>query len=145
MGLALLSGTELERPTSGYSLEDVDPNAFATKDAIASFIESYAEHIRAPLRCGVSAKALRQKPGSCRLVVETWTPIEAKNVVVATGPYQVPAMHIPIEADIHELHSSQYRSPQALPPGAVLVIGSGNSGCQIAEELCQAGRHVISP
>jgi putative flavoprotein involved in K+ transport len=128
----------------GYGLQGVDPDAFATKDAIANFITSYAAHIRAPLRCGVAARALRQKPGSCRLVVETCDgAIEAKNVVVATGPYQVPADALPIEADVHQLHSSQYRSPGALPPGAVLVIGSGNSGCQIAEELCEAGRHVF--
>ena len=127
----------------GYPLQRVDPDAFATKDAIASFIASYAAHIRAPLRCGVAARALRQKPGSCRLVVETCDgTIEAKNVVVASGPYQVPADALPIQADVHKLHSSQYRNPAALPPGAVLVIGSGNSGCQIAEELREAGRHV---
>jgi putative flavoprotein involved in K+ transport len=133
----------------GYSLQGVDPDAFATKDAIASFIASYAAHIRAPLRCGVAARALRQKPGSCRLVVETCDgAIETKNVVVATGPYQVPADALPIGADVHQLHSSQYRSPEPVPPGAVLVIGSGNSGCQIAEELCEAGRQVylsVSP
>jgi putative flavoprotein involved in K+ transport len=128
----------------GYSLKGVDPNAFATKDAIASFIASYAAHIHAPLRCGVAARALRQKRGSGRLVVETCDgAIEAKNVVVATGPYQVPADTLPIEAEVHQLHSSQYRTPGALPPGAVLVIGSGNSGCQIAEELCEAGRQVF--
>jgi putative flavoprotein involved in K+ transport len=128
----------------GYPLQGVDPDAFATKDAIAHFIASFAARIQAPLHCGVAARALRQKPGSCRLVVETCDgTIEAKNVVLATGPYQVPADTLPIEADVHQLHSSQYRNPEALPPGAVLVIGSGNSGCQIAEELCEAGRRVF--
>ncbi len=128
----------------GYALQGVDPDAFAPKDVIASFIVSYAAHTKAPLRCGVAATALRQKSGSQRLIVETCKgSIEAKNVVVATGPYQRPAGSLPIDFDVYQLHSSQYRNPRVLPPGAVLVIGSGNSGCQIAEELCDAGRNVF--
>jgi len=62
--------------------------------------------------------------------------------VIATGPFQIPTPQLPIGSTVLRLHSSQYRNPQLLPPGAVLVIGSGNSGAQIAEELCSAGRRV---
>ncbi len=127
----------------GLEFHTPDPNAFAAKDDIVRFIESYASHIQAPTRCGVAAIKLRQKPGSTRLVLETSAgQIEAMNVIVATGPYQYPADHIEILGGVHQVHSSQYRNPNLLPPGAVLVIGTGNSGCQIAEELCSDGRRV---
>ena len=127
----------------GFSFEAADPDAFASRDDVLEFIESYAAFIRAPLRCGLAATMLRQKPDLARLIVETQNNcFEAKNVVIATGPFQVPAASIPIEGAALHLHSSRYRNPRQLPPGAVLVIGSGNSGVQIAEELCLAGRRV---
>jgi putative flavoprotein involved in K+ transport len=91
----------------------------------------------------VAATALRQTPDSTRLIVETQANLfEAKNVVVATGPFHVPEDHLQVGSAALHLHSSQYRNPQRLPPGAVMVVGSGNSGAQIAEELCSAGRRV---
>src|SRR5262245_35398095 len=127
----------------GFAFEDFDPDAFASRDEVLRFIERYAAFIRAPLRCGLAATALRQTPDSKRLLVETQPVLfETKNVVIATGPFQVPAAPLPIGSTVLHLHSSQYRNPRLLPPGAVLVIGSGNSGAQIAEELCSAGRRV---
>ena len=64
-------------------------------------------------------------------------------MAIATGPFQIPVAPLPIGGKALHLHSSRYRNPQLLPPGAVLVIGSGNSGAQIAEELCSAGRRVF--
>jgi putative flavoprotein involved in K+ transport len=127
----------------GFALRTHDSDAFAPRDDVVRFIESYAAFIRAPLRCGLAVEALRRKPGSVRLMVETsagW--IEAKNVVIATGPYQAPIDSLPIARSTLHLHSSRYRNPESLPTGAVLVVGTGNSGCQIAEELCSAGRQV---
>jgi putative flavoprotein involved in K+ transport len=127
----------------GRAFQAVDPDAFAHRDEVVQFIAGYASFARAPLRQGIAATALRRKPGTERLTVETPAGrIEAKNVVVATGPYQAPAPTLPLGGSALELHSTQYRNPDQLPPGAVLVIGSGNSGCQIAEELCSAGRRV---
>jgi putative flavoprotein involved in K+ transport len=127
----------------GFAFQAADPDAFASREEVLRFIENYAAHIRAPLRCGVAATMLRQMPDSTRLIVETQNNLfAAKTVVIATGPFQVPAAPIPIESAALHLHSSRYRNPQQLPPGAVLVIGSGNSGVQIAEELCSAGRRV---
>ena len=127
----------------GLAFRTSEPDAFASRDDIVGFIEHYAALIRPPLRSGVSANRLRQKAGSTRLIIETSAGlIEAKNVVIATGPYQLPVDPLPIVGATLQLHSSRYRNPGLLPPGAVLVIGSGNSGCQIAEELCHAGRQV---
>ena len=71
--------------------------------------------------------------------------LDAGKVVIATGLYQrpkIPAFRTGLPAHITQLHSGSYRNPQALPPGAVLVVGSGQSGCQIAEELYMDGRQV---
>ena len=71
--------------------------------------------------------------------------IETANVVIATGPYQrpvIPAMSSDVPKNIFQVHSSAYRNPNQLPPGAVLVVGSGASGCQIADDLHQSGRQV---
>src|SRR6516164_10621596 len=127
----------------GLAFQTNDPDAFASRNDIAGFLEQYAAVIRAPVRSGISATSLRRKVGSTRLIVETPAGlIEAKDVVIATGPYHEPVNPPPIVCNVLQLHSSRYRNPGALPPGAVLVTGSGNSGCQIAEELCHAGREV---
>jgi putative flavoprotein involved in K+ transport len=127
----------------GFASRAADPDAFAPRDEVVRYIEDYASAIRAPLRCGVAATALRQKPGSTRLIVETANErFETKNVVIATGPFQRPATAPVPDCQVLQLHSSQYRNPGLLPPGAALVVGSGNSGCQIAEDLCAAGRRV---
>ena len=128
-------------PGFAYSAED--PDGFAPRDEVVRFIEQYASNIGAPIRCGVTATAFRQKPGPTRLLIEsTAGRFEARNVVIATGPFQTPASAPVLCRKALQLHSSQYRNPDLLPPGAVLIVGSGNSGCQIAEELCSAGRRV---
>jgi putative flavoprotein involved in K+ transport len=127
----------------GRAFQAADPDAFAHRDEVVQFIADYASFARAPLRQGVAATALRRRPGSDHLIVETSAGvIEANHVVVATGPYQAPAPTLPLGGGVLELHSTRYRNPDQLPPGAVLVIGSGNSGCQIAEELRAGGRRV---
>jgi putative flavoprotein involved in K+ transport len=70
--------------------------------------------------------------------------IEARNVVAATGPFQKPNIPplVPAEAGLNQMHSSDYRNPAQLPEGAVLVVGAGSSGVQIAEELMRAGHRV---
>jgi putative flavoprotein involved in K+ transport len=127
----------------GFAHHAADPDAFSPRDDVVRYIEGYASAIRAPMRCDVAATALRQKPGANRVVIETTAGcFEAKNVVIATGPFQTPAQRPIACSNVLELHSSQYRNPELLPPGAVLVVGSGNSGCQIAEDLCSASRRV---
>jgi putative flavoprotein involved in K+ transport len=131
----------------GYTYKTDDPDGYVPKDEIVRFIENYATLIHAPLRCGLAVNALRQHSELGRLLVETaqGSSFEATNVVVATGPFQVPkiptfANSLPVE--LFQVHSRDYRNPGQLPPGAVLVVGSGASGSQIAEELQQSGRKV---
>jgi putative flavoprotein involved in K+ transport len=109
------------------------------------FIGAYADFIAAPIRCGVAATALRRRDGGPGLIAETSDgSIEADNVVVATGPYQSPVVPALLRDDItlFQVHASRYLNPDQLPSGAVLVVGAGASGSQIAEELLRAGRRV---
>ena len=112
---------------------------------IVKFIEAYADFVAPPIRCGVEVTRLSQRDGAAGFIAETADgTIEADNVVVATGPYQrtlVPDLLR--EHPVFQVHASRYRNPEQLPPGAVLVVGAGASGAQIAEELQRAGRRVF--
>jgi putative flavoprotein involved in K+ transport len=121
----------------------IDPDAFATKDEIVAYFEGYAAQVGAPVRTGTEVRSLRQAGGGFVADVPGGE-IRARNVVVATGAFQrpvIPAL-VPPGPGLMQLHSSAYRNPGALPAGAVLVVGSGSSGAQIAEELVLAGRRV---
>lgn len=127
------------------SFEGVDPFAFATKDRIVAYFEEYARRIEAPIRCGVNVTALTQRPGGGFRAETSAGPVEAARVVLATGPFQrplIPAL-IPDSAGLFQTHSAGYRNPGQLPEGAVLVVGAGASGVQIADELLRAGRRVF--
>jgi putative flavoprotein involved in K+ transport len=123
-----------------------DPDSYAHRDEVIRFIEAYADYIRAPVRTGVNVRTLRRDQTSNRFLLATDTStIEADNVVVATGPYQKPVIPSAAEglAGTFQIAASAYRNPAQLPPGAILVVGAGASGCQIAEDLMQAGRTVF--
>jgi putative flavoprotein involved in K+ transport len=128
-----------------FPFPHTDPDGFATSREIVDFISAYADFIAAPIRCGVAVTALRRRDGGSGLIAETSDgSIEADNVVVATGPYQSPVLPALLRDDVNlfQVHASRYLNPDQLPPGAVLVIGAGASGSQIAEELLRAGRRV---
>ena len=123
-----------------------DPDGFADLGAIVDFIDAYAAFVAPPIRCGIEVTRLRRSDDASGFVAETRSgAIEARNVVVATGPYQRPVLPRLSDqaADIFQTHASSHRNPDQLPPGAVLVIGAGASGAQIAEELHRAGRRVF--
>lgn len=125
--------------------EDVDPDAFAPKETVARYFEDFAAQINAPIRCGVEVTKVTQNPEGTGFIAETSQGrVAARNVVAATGPFQRPVIPavIPEEAGIKQVHSSGYRNPGQLPEGAVLVVGAGASGVQIADELLRAGRRV---
>jgi putative flavoprotein involved in K+ transport len=129
----------------GQAYDGGDPDGFATRDEVIAFIERYREVIRAPVRTGVDVTALRRSTNDALDLETTHGLIEAANVVVATGPYQepvVPAMSRALPGRVRQVHSSGYRNPGQLPAGAVLVVGSGASGCQIVEDLLAAERRV---
>jgi putative flavoprotein involved in K+ transport len=129
----------------GLEFSGIDPDAFATKEQVADYLVDYAKMINAPIRCGVEVKQVRRKPGDRGFRVETSDGIiEANNIVAATGPFQATVIPPVVREDagVMQIHSSGYRNPDQLPDGAVLVIGAGSSGTQIADELRRAGRKV---
>lgn len=127
----------------GMTFEGHDPDSFPPKETIANYFETYAQRIGAPIRCGVNVSALRQADGGFLAETSNGT-IAARNVICATGPFQRPLIPatVPGEAGLFQIHSAAYRNPAQLPPGAVMVVGAGSSGVQIAEELLRAGRKV---
>ncbi|MDG1869856.1 MAG: NAD(P)/FAD-dependent oxidoreductase [Candidatus Thioglobus sp.] len=124
---------------------DFDPNGFATKDQVADYFVAYADMINAPIHCGVEVLKVKSNDGCPGFRVETsHGSIEANNVIAATGPFQCPLIPdlIPKNESITQIHSKDYFNPEQLPEGAVLVVGAGSSGAQIADELLLAGKSV---
>jgi putative flavoprotein involved in K+ transport len=122
-----------------------DPNAFASKEQVAEYFVDYAKKFDAPIRTGVEVKKVVRNAGRPGFTVDTSEgTIEANRVVVATGPFQRPVIPpiAPTSAALTQIHSADYRNPQQLPEGGVLVVGAGSSGVQIADELQRAGRRV---
>lgn len=130
----------------GATFRSCGPDDFPGKDDIATYFADYARAIGAPVRTGVAVNRLERNDGAPGFTAETSTGrIRARAVIVATGPFQNPAIPAiaPDLPDVTQIHSSAYRNPSALPEGAVVVIGAGSSGAQIAQELMEAGRRVI--
>ncbi|MBK1661063.1 NAD(P)-binding domain-containing protein [Paracraurococcus ruber] len=129
----------------GYTYPGADRDGFMHRDGVAAFIAAYAASIAAPVRCGVRVDALRLRDGGRFLVEAGPMTMEAANVVVATGPYQtprIPEAAIGLPPGIRQITANRYTNPGELPPGGVLVVGSGASGCQIVEDLLLHGRPV---
>jgi putative flavoprotein involved in K+ transport len=117
-----------------------DPDSYPNRDEVVDYLTDYARHFQLPVELNSRVRAIRAHEGGY-LVELDHTTYEADQVVVATGPFQVPRVPA-IAADLHpdvvQLHSSEYRTPDALPPGPVLVVGGGNTGFQIAAELADS-------
>lgn len=129
----------------GLEFSDLGPEGFPSKEQVADYFVAYADQIAAPIRCGVEVTSVRRNVGRAGFCVETSDgTIDARYVVAATGPFQrpiIPAI-VPDHAGLMQIHSSAYRNPDQLPHGAVLVVGAGSSGVQIADELLRSGRRV---
>jgi putative flavoprotein involved in K+ transport len=120
------------------------PDTYPTKDPVADYLTIYAATFNLPVRLNARVTDLRRTAEGFETRTDDAV-YSARQVVVATGPFQVP--YVPpvtqrLGGSVTQLHSAAYRNPQALPPGLVLVVGGGNSGFQIAEELARAGRRV---
>ncbi|MDD1977476.1 MULTISPECIES: NAD(P)/FAD-dependent oxidoreductase [Pseudomonas] len=129
----------------GLEFDGLDPDAFAAKDQVADYFEAYAKKFNAPVRTGVEVTQVQRNVGRPGFTIETSDGvIEANNVVVATGPFQRPLIPTiaPVGGAVKQMHSAEYRNPQQLAEGAVLVVGAGSSGVQIADELQRAGKQV---
>nr|WP_308129128.1 MSMEG_0569 family flavin-dependent oxidoreductase [Actinoplanes polyasparticus] len=128
----------------GYAYSGDDPDGFMAGSEVVTFLEKYAASFDPPLREGVRVSRLRRTGNAFELLTSDGR-VTADQVVIATGGYHRPAMPRLAEkfpSGVVQLHSSQYRNPEQLPDGDVLVVGTGQSGCQIAEDLHLAGRRV---
>jgi putative flavoprotein involved in K+ transport len=120
------------------------PDGFMSRAELIAYFEQYIERNRLPVRYNTRATSVTLENEGYRVSTESGQ-LLAKNVVMATGLFQspkIPPFSAQFPAAVLQLHSSQYRNPAGLPPGAVLVVGSAQSGAQITEELYQSGRKV---
>lgn len=127
-----------------FPYSGADPHGFMAKAEIVDYLQRFAAHVGAEVREGVAVQRLQRQGSHYRLTTSEGE-IEAEHVVVATGGYHRPRRHgdaARLPSAILQLDARDYRHPDALPPGAVLVVGSGQSGAQIAEDLFLAGRRV---
>jgi putative flavoprotein involved in K+ transport len=131
----------------GFEYDGDDPDGFMGKDEVVARLETYAQSFAAPVREGVRVTAIERGPADPHFLMRTkGDSYRASQVVLATGALQqprVPACAARVPANVTQVVAPAYRNPQSLPPGAVLVVGSGETGCQIAEELVRAGRRVF--
>ncbi len=128
----------------GAEYSGPDPDGFMERVEIVSYFERYVQEYRLPIRYNTFVTAVEPRADGGFVVSTAETRLNARNVVMATGLFQTPKIQTCFHSSpsVYQLHSSEYRNPDALPPGGILVAGSGQSGCQIAEELYQAGRQV---
>lgn len=130
----------------GAEYQGSDPDGFMPRAEIVAVFERYIARYQLPVHYQTRVTAVESDPvGKGFLIYTEETTLAAQNVVVATGLFQQakqPQFSAKLSAAFLQISSSQYRNPDALPPGAVLVVGSAQSGCQIAEELYQHGRKV---
>ena len=120
------------------------PNSFPPRDDVAEYLDTYARTFELPVRSGIRARRLERQNG--HFVVDCGiTSYRAAKVVVATGPWttpSIPAAASELDPGITQLHAGEYRRPAEIPDGPVLVVGGGNSGVEIAEELALAGHQT---
>jgi putative flavoprotein involved in K+ transport len=132
----------------GFAYEGDEPDGYLRRADVVRMIDDYVQSFNPPLRLGVEVKSVEKNAGdnNSGFVVRTDSgALKASNVIVATGTFQrpsIPEFSQRIKPHITQVHSSRYKNPESMPPGAVLVVGSGQSGCQIAEELYKHGRKV---
>ena len=123
-----------------------DPDGFMPKSDIVRHLVGYAESFRAPVREGVTVTSLEPADTRAFLLRTSDGELRARRVVLASGGYQKahrPAVAAQLPTSIHAIDAEDYANPTALPPGKVLVVGSGQTGCQLAEEISEAGREVF--
>jgi putative flavoprotein involved in K+ transport len=118
-----------------------DPDSYPGRDHVVAYLTDYAQHFKLPVELNSRVQTVRAREGGGFLVELADRSYEADQVVVATGPFQVPftpPMAADLSGEVVQMHSSQYRSPADLPAGTVLVAGGGNTGYQIAAELVRS-------
>ncbi|GAA0752898.1 MSMEG_0569 family flavin-dependent oxidoreductase [Ideonella azotifigens] len=130
----------------GHAYAGPAPNGFMKKGEIVEYLDGFLAKLKPPLREGVAVESVRPLPGGGFQVRSSDGEYTADQVVVASGGYHqpiVPRLAERLPASVTQLHSADYRNPDQLPAGKVLVVGAGQSGAQIAEDLHLAGREVV--
>ena len=138
-----LNNPNWQSQLQGANIPGKDPDGFLSRDELVSYFEEYIQQNRLPVQYETRVLTVRAVADGYAVETTAGT-FRAKNVVVATGVCQpcIPRFKGALPPDIRQLHSDSYRNPDSLPAGAVLVVGSAQSGAQIAEELYQSGRRV---
>lgn len=130
----------------GFHYDGDDPNGFMKRDEIVAYVERFAKSFEPPYHGGVEVRRLTSPRNGKRFLLDTSRGLlNADNVIVAAGTFRqlnLPAWSSQLTNDIVRLHTRDYRNPAQLPDGAVLVVGSGQSGCQVVEDLHATGREV---
>jgi putative flavoprotein involved in K+ transport len=135
----------------GLPYDGPEPDGFWRCDELVRYFQQYIERFRLPVRTGATVVSVERAEDEEYFIVQTKTdgkaeePVLSRSIVIASGIQRTPkfpAMRSRLPHDITQLHTADYRSPAALPPGEIVVVGSGQSGCQIVEDLLSAGRAV---
>lgn len=129
----------------GYEYDGPQPDGFLDTQGLLAYLEGYAATFAAPIRTETPVSDVRPAEGGGFLVCTPRSEIHAGHVIVATGAFGAahkPALAARLPASVQSLHTDDYWAPEDLVPGGVLVVGSGQSGLQIAYELANAGRDV---
>jgi putative flavoprotein involved in K+ transport len=129
----------------GFHYAGEEPDGYLSKRETIDYLQGYAKHFDAPVRAGVEVETLEQHGDAYRLTTSSCHVIEARCVVVATGAFGVPKtpdFSSGLSSSVTQIHSAEYKNPKTLDDGGVLVVGSGQSGAQISEELLQADKQV---
>lgn len=130
----------------GWEYAGGDPHGFMKKDEIIEYLDGFVKHVDAPVRSGLTVQRAAPRAGGGFEIATSQGHYSADQVVVASGGYHqpiIPRLAERLPRELLQIHSEQYRNAQALPPGKVLVVGNGQSGAQIAEDLHLAGREVV--
>jgi putative flavoprotein involved in K+ transport len=135
----------------GLAYDGPEPDGFSPADELVRRFQQYAAHFQLPVQTGVTVVSVRRTEDQEHFIVDTTAdgrprePLISRSLVIASGVQQkprLPALGSRLPRSVTQLHTASYRSPEVLPPGPVVIVGSGQSGCQIAEDLLAAGRTV---
>ena len=130
-------------PTLEFS--NSDPNSFVSKNRVVEYFEEFAKKIKAPIHANVNVEKVEKNSSNPKFLVTTSEGLyESANLIVATGAFQEPIIPkiIPRDSLVNQIHSQEYKNPHQFSEGSILVIGSGSSGSQIAEELKRSNKRV---
>lgn len=146
-----LNTSNLRNTLPGLPYDGTEADGFSRTDTLVNYFRRYVHRFQLPVRTGVTVISVERAEDQEGFLVKTRKDdqpeesVASRSVVIASGIQRVPripAVHAKLPGDITQYHTADYRNPQGLPPGAVVVVGGGQSGCQIAEDLLAAGRTV---